>query len=235
MNDPQLPLSAGREIIPLDNPSTVEVIRDRFSAVETALQRRPEVNQARSAVAVTRLQLGIAKNQALPQLDVVYRMTMTGLGANSDSAFDQMTGGNFINQFVGLEFGWSFGERAERAGIRIATLQQSRAVVGYKRVLDDVITDCRVALRNIETNFEQIGPSHQGVIAASENLRSLQERQERKSPAELETTLSAQTGLAQARRALLQSILAYNQGIVDVERAKGTLLEYDNVVLAEQP
>lgn len=235
LNDPELPLSAGYEIIPADNPTTVEVVLDRFHAVETALRRRPEINQARYGVDVARLQLGIAKNQALPQLDVVYRMTMNGLGPNSDAGFDQMTAGNFIDQFVGLEFLWSFGERAERAGIRIAALQQSQAVVLYKRALDDVITDCRVALRGLESSFEQIGPSFQGVIASSENLRSLQERQERKSPAELETILGAQTGLAQSRRALLQALLSFNQGIVDVERAKGTLLEYDNVVLAEAP
>lgn len=235
LNDPELPLSADLELIPVDNPSTVEVLRDRFHAVETALERRPEVTQARVSVDITRLQLGVAKNQALPTLDAVYRMTLSGLGGSSDYAWDQMTGGNFIDQYVGLEFLWSIGDRAGRAGIRAATLQQSRAVVSYKRVLDNIITDCRVALRNIETNYEQVKPSHKGVLAASENLRSLQERQERKSPAELDTVLSAQTGLAQARRALLQSLLQYNQGIVDVERAKGTLLEYNNVKLAEQP
>ncbi|MBN2560543.1 MAG: TolC family protein [Phycisphaerae bacterium] len=235
MNDPELPLSAGYEIIPVDNPTTIKVLRDRFHAVETALQRRPEIKQARHGVDIARLQLGIAKNQALPQLDVVWKMTVSGLGANSDRAWDQMTGGNFTDQYVGVEFLWNFGERAERAGIRIATLEQSKAVVTYKRLLDLVITDCGVALRNIETNFEQIGPTYEGVKAASENLRSLQERQERKSPAELDTTLNAQTALAQSRRALLQAIIQYNQGIVDVERAKGTLLEYNNVVLAEEP
>ncbi len=235
INDPDLPLSTDYEIIPTDEPTWVEVLRDRYHTVQTALERRPEILQARYSVDIARLQLGIAKNQALPRLDVIYRMTLNGLGANADRSFDQMTGGNFIDQFVGMEFQWNFGERAERAGIRIATLQQSQAVYRYKRALDDIITDCRVALRNLETNYEQIGTSHEGVNAASENLRSLEERQERKSPAELDTILSAQGNLGTARRQLLQSLVQYNQGIVDVERAKGTLLEYNNVILAEEP
>lgn len=235
INDPELPLSENFEVIPVDNPTTIEVVRDGFATVETALQSRPEIVQARRSVDVARLQLGIAKNQALPQLDVIYRMTVNGLGSTSDSAFDQMTGGNFIDQFVGLEFGWSPGERAERAGIRIATLQQSQAVLSYKQALDNIITDCRVALRNLETNYEQLLPSYQAMIASAENLRSLQERQERKSPAELNAVFDAQRDLANARRALLQAAANYNTGIVDVERAKGTLLEYNNVVLAEQP
>ncbi len=235
LNDPDLPLSNDYEIIPIDNPTTVSILRDRFQAVETAIEHRPEIIRARYAVDTTRIQLGVAKNQALPRLDAVYRMTLNGVGGNADEGFDEMTSGNFIDQFVGVEFQWNFGERAERAGIRIAKLQQSQAVVAYKKALDDIITDCRVALRNLDTNYEQILPSHDGVTSASENLRSLQERQERKSPAELDTILSAQNNLAAGRRALLQSIVNYNQGIVDVERAKGTLLEYDNVILAEEP
>ena len=47
--------------------------------------------------------------------------------------------------------------------------------------------------------------------------------------------LDPETGLAQARQALLSAVVQYNQGIVDVERAKGTLLDYNNVHLAEQP
>ncbi len=235
MNDDEFPLSGDFEIVPVDVPTVVEVIRDRFDSVETALERRPEIIQARRSVDIAGLNLGIAKNQALPTLDVIYRMTMNGLGPSSDRAFDQMTGANFIDQFVGLEFAWNFGERAERAGIRVAAFQQSQAVLSYKGALDSIITDCKVALRNIETNYEQLDPSYKGVISAAENLRSLQERQETKSPAELDTVLGAQTQLATSRQALLSAMINYNNGIVDVERAKGTLLEYNNVVLAEQP
>ena len=235
MNDPELPLSAEYELVPVDNPTTVEVVRDRIYAIETAIERRPEIRQARYQVESAKIALGVAKNQALPQLDVVYRATWNGLGASADEAFDQSTTNDFVDQFVGMELRWNPGERAERAGIRVATLQQSQAVITYKRALDDVITDCRVALRNIETNYEQISPNFEGVIAASENLRSLQERQERKSPEQLDTTLSAQTSLAQTRQSLLSAVLQYNFGIIDVERAKGTLLEYNNVILTEQP
>ncbi len=235
LNDPEIPLSADYEIVPTDNPTTIEVLRDAFFAVQTALERRPEIIQARHSVDIARLQLGIAKNQALPRLDAIYRFTVNGLAGNSANAWDQMSTGNFIDQYVGVEFQWNFGERAERAGIRVAALQQSQAVVRYKQALDNIITDCRVALRTLDTSFRQLLPSHEGVTAASENLRSLQERQERKSPAELDAVLNAQINLATSRRGLLQALVTYNQGIVDVERAKGTLLDYNNVVLSEQP
>lgn len=235
LNDPEIPLSTDYEIIPTDDPTTIRVLQDRFHAVETGLEHRPEIRQARLAVDNTRLQLGIAKNQALPQLDAIYRMTLTGLAASPDRSFDQMTGANFVDQFVGIEILWNPGERGERAGIRIAKLQQSQAVLQYKQALDNIITDIRVALRNLDTNYEQLGPSHEAVTSTSENLRSLQERQERKSPAELDVILNAQVSLAQSRRGLLTALVNYNSGIVDVERAKGTLIEYNNVTVAEEP
>ncbi len=83
-------------------------------------------------------------------------------------------------------------------------------------------------------NYEQIDPSYQGVVASSESLRSIQERQERKSPADLDALLARQTNLASSRRALLESLLRYNLGIVELERAKGTLLEYNNVIMQER-
>jgi len=233
LNDPVLPLSAGFEIIPSDQPTILELIRDRFHEVETAIKHRPEILQARHAVDIASLQLGVAKNQALPQLDVIYRWTVNGVGPSADNAFDEETTNNFSDHFVGMEFAWNFGERAERAGIRIAALQQMQAALRYKRAIDDVITDCQISLRNFQTSFEQILPSSNAVVSAYESLRSLQERQERKSPAELDAVFSSQLNLAQSRRALLAALVAYNKGIVDVERAKGTLLQYDNIILSE--
>src|SRR5262249_39703143 len=144
---------------------------------------------------------------------------------------DQMTTGNFIDTLISLQFVWNFAERAERAGIRIAALQHSSAIASYKAAVDNVITDLKVTLRQMQTSLEQIVPNSQAAFAAGENLRSIQEREERKSPEQLNTVFNAQLQLGSTRQQLLQSIVTYNQAIVEVERAKGTLLEYDNVVL----
>lgn len=244
MNDPELNLAAGTEIIPTDDPLLSPTVRDVMREIEVALDRRPEIKQAQLAVEVARLNLGIAKNQALPQLDVVFRYTLNGMGeqyvnwpkaGNPDQAFDQMTGHNFVDTYLALEFAWNFAERGERAAIRAAALQHSQSVASFKFAVDNTITDCRVTLRALDTSFRQMPLSNEAVQAAKDQLRSLQERAESKSPEQLNTIFNAQTQLGSTRQALLQAIVTYNQSIVEVERAKGTLLEYDNVALAEQP
>jgi len=235
LNDPQLTFPADYEIIPTDVPTAIPVVRDRFHEVETALVHRPEIQEAKASVERARIQVGVAKNQALPKLDAVFRIALNGFQNSSQAAWDQMMNAEYQDTFVGLEFLWNFGERAERAGIRAATLAHSQAIFVLKKAIDDVITDCRTTLRNLVTRFEQIAPNVVATVASEDNLRSILEREERKSPEQLNTVLTAQTQLAQNRRALLQSLINYNQAIVNLERAKGTLLEYDNVVLSEIP
>lgn len=235
MSDPELNLSQDVEIITTELPITVPTVRDYFREVEISLERRPEIKEAQLAVDNASLQLGASKNQALPTLDVVLRATFNGFGTNADYAWDQMNDYDFIDKFLGIEFAWNFAERGERAAIRQAALQHSQSVAVFKQAVDLVITDCKVALRAMETSFKQILPSAEAVSSSRENLRSIQEREERKSPEQLNTVFSAQSSVAQTRQSLLQAVVTYNQNIVEVERAKGTLLEYDNVVITEWP
>jgi len=55
------------------------------------------------------------------------------------------------------------------------------------------------------------------------------------SPAYINTKLDLQTRLADEQRREITAIASYNIAISALERAKGTLLRYDNVVLEEEP
>ncbi|MFO0973251.1 MAG: TolC family protein [Phycisphaerae bacterium] len=235
LNDAELPLRADVELIPTDVPTAVPIVRDRYHEIETAVFQRPEIKEAQYSIELARLQLGVAKNQALPQLDGIFRITANGLGRNGDKAFDQVAGWDYADGFVGLEFLWNFAERAERAGIRAAKMAESQSVYVLKQTIEAVITDCRTQLRALNTSYESVLPNAAAVESSRENLRSIQEREERKSPEQLNTVLQAQVQLAGNRRNLLQALTQYNQAISAVERAKGTLLDYNNITVGELP
>jgi hypothetical protein len=69
--------------------------------------------------------------------------------------------------------------------------------------------------------------------AAEQNLRALQARASKIDPAFLETELNTIEQLANARSVLLRVIADYNIAIVELEKAKGTLLEYNNVAVSD--
>ena len=66
------------------------------------------------------------------------------------------------------------------------------------------------------------------------NLRSLQTRAETVDPTYLETELNGVERLANARQNLVSVVTDYTITLVELEKAKGTLLEYDNVAITDE-
>ena len=85
----------------------------------------------------------------------------------------------------------------------------------------------------MSTSYDQIGPSFESAEAREREVRSIVARAERKDFNTLNTELSSRQSLASARRAILAATVDYNIAIIDLERAKGTLLPYYNILISE--
>ncbi len=83
--------------------------------------------------------------------------------------------------------------------------------------------------------YTNVAPQWKAAQAAERNLRALQARAQRIDPTYLETELNTIEQLANARTILLQVVTDYNLALVQLEKAKGTLLEYNNVVVTDEP
>lgn len=235
MNDPELLLTAELEIIPTDAPLVTPLTVDQFESVRTAVDNRSEIRQQRERIEQTRVQTAVAKNQLLPQLNATFNYEVNGLGGSGDDSFDQMTQNRFETYTVGVQFEIPIGNRGARAGYRGARMQESQAVLALRRITDGIVQEVNTAVRNLRLRFEQVPSSYDAAIAADANLRSLQARTQSISPSFLETELGAVENSATQRRNLLAIVVAYNTTIAELERAKGTLLEYNNVVLTDAP
>lgn len=233
MNDPEITLSDDIEIIPIDIPDAVQIVVDRLSEVQIALDNRSELKERELEIEVARIYVGQAKNQVLPKFDAVFSYKINGLDGDPDAAFGQMTENRYEDYQVGVQFEWPVGSRKSRALLKQAKLRYQQAITGRMAQIEKIILDVNKAVRELETAWDAIDPARTATLAAEENVRATKERAERKSPAELQTELSGQEQLAQARRTLLSALIRYNFAIADLERAKGRLLPYNNVVIAE--
>jgi len=233
MNDPEITLSDDIEIIPIDIPDAVQIVVDRLSEVQIALDSRSELKERELEIEVARIYVGQAKNQVLPKFDAVFSYKINGLDGAPDAAFGQMTENRYEDYQVGVQFEWPVGSRKSRALLKQAKLRYQQAITGRMAQIEKIILDVNKAVRELETAWDAIDPARTATLAAEENVRATKERAERKSPAELQTELSGQEQLAQARRTLLSALIRYNFAIADLERAKGRLLPYNNVVIAE--
>lgn len=235
INDPGLLLSETIEIIPIDTPYVAPLAIDQFAEVRTAIDERSEIRQGKLAIEQTRIQTAQAKNQTLPQLDLSFTYEVGGLGSSGDNSFDNLTTNRFISYNVALNFSMPIGNRARLAAWNRARLQESQAVVSLKQVMDAIVQEVNTAVRTLVVRYSQLPTQLEAVLAAEMNLIALQARAGKIDPNYLETELSAVEQLANTRTILLQVVTDYNTSIIQLERAKGTLLEYNNVVVSDEP
>ena len=233
LNDPTLKLSDRLEIITTETPFAAPTVLDHFAEVRTALDKRTEIQSAKKQIDVTRINTAVAKNAILPQLDLSFRYEAQGLGNTADNSFDNLTTNRFLSYTLGATFTYNFGERAARAAHRRARLQESQAIVALNQVTDAIVQEVNQTIRQLIVRYEQLPPALDSVQAAARNLRSLQARTQKLDPTYLQTELSAVEQLASTRSTLLTVLTDYNVGLVEFEKAKGTLLEYNNVVVTD--
>lgn len=233
VNDPKFNLSKDVEIVPIDVPLIEAVMVDKMGEAAAALEHRAELNEARLAIEKAQIGVGVAKNQALPRLDLLFRYTVDGLGTNADKAFSQLVNHDFTEYYTAIEFEWPIGNRGPEAKLRQARLRQAQAIVAYRAQIENVIAETLKAVRDMQTSYEQIGPSLRSAQASVDQLRATQERMIKRDPPNLQVELDAHQALASARDQLLQVVVNYNLALTNLERRKGTLLEYYNIRMRE--
>ncbi|MDM8004685.1 MAG: TolC family protein [Phycisphaerae bacterium] len=237
MNDPELDLSKNVGIIPVDVPLIEPLILDQIGEIAAGLANREELHEAKLAIEKAQIGVGVAKNQALPKLDVLFRYVVDGLGSNADRAFSQLSENDFHEYVVGLQFEWPIGNRGPEAKLRQARLQQAQAIAAHRDLIENVILEIQQAIRVIESEYEQVGPSYRWVTSSEEWADATKARQERRDAPNLQIELDSYESLSMGRRQLLDTLVRYNVALSNLERQKGTLLEYNNIVIrgAEDP
>lgn len=233
LNDPELLLSEDVELVPTATPFAAAVTLDHFAEVRTALDHRTEILEAKERIEQARIQTAVAKNQTLPQLDLTFNYVVQGLATNPDNSIDKLTTNRFRSYTVGVNFSYPIGNRGPRAAYRRARLQERQALVAVQQAMDNVVLEVNNEIRRLLFRYRQLPPQLRAVHAAVRNLAALQARTQAITPSFLETELANIQQLSSNRQALLQVLVDYNIGIVQLEKAKGTLLDYNNVAIDE--
>ncbi len=235
LNDPELKLSDRVEIIPTETLLVAPVALDHFAEVRAALDQRTEIEQAKLEIEKTRISTMRAKNETLPQLDLSFQYDVQGLKGTADASWDRMATHRFRSYTLRATFSYPIGNRRARSAWLRSRSLEHQALVALNRMTDTIVQEVNGAIRALLVGSANIEPQWKAAWAAERNLRALQARSQRIDPTYLETELSTIEQLANARNTLLQVVTNYNLAVVQLEKAKGTLLEYNNVVVTDEP
>ncbi len=237
MNDPDLPVSSAVLILPADVPIDSPIHFNTEEQIQTALTFRAELSQQQLKISNAEITVGAAKNNLLPKLDLVGTIGVQGLGQDYHAVVKDQGRFDFIDFTIGFQLEIPLGNREARAIYTRTQLTRLQAIQQYRGLIDQVSLEVDMALREVNTTWNEMAATRQARIAAEDALRRFEEteriRQPEISPAFINTKLDLQSRLGEEQRREITAIATYNIAISALERAKGTLLRYDNVTLEE--
>jgi outer membrane protein TolC len=236
MNDPDLPVGGPTLLLPATPAVTEPLNFDLADQIETAMENRLELGQQQLRVNSADIARDVARNNLLPQLNVVGSLSVQGIDDSyGDALDDQADLGNF-GWAVGLQFEIPIGNRAARATYRRALLQQNQAIDQYRQLVNTIAEEVSTAARDVQTTWDEMVASNRAKRAAADALLAVQQREdagEVLSPTFVQLKLDQQSELAIAAGAEAQAISSYQIALARLEQAKGTLLRYNNVIMEE--
>ncbi|MDB5291759.1 MAG: putative efflux system outer membrane protein [Phycisphaerales bacterium] len=253
MNDPDFPVAGNVVVFPFDPPSETKIEFLVADQVNTAVNNRLELGQQLLRINDAAVAEEVARNAVQPKLDLVASFTLEGLaesthrttqgtnglvGQNAGDAFhDQWGKAAHTGWSLGFNFELPLGNREARSVHRRAWLQYEQAIAQYQNLVSQVTLDVVQAVREVETTWNEMNGRRKARLANADELAALEDRRangEPLTPTFVQLELDSQERLAEARRQEALAAASYNVAIARLERAKGTLLRYNNVILDEE-
>jgi outer membrane protein TolC len=237
MSDPEYPVTGQAVILPADEPLRDPLLFDFEEQIDTAFNNRLELGEQQMRIDSAEVAARVAKNNLLPQLNFQGSIGLEGLDDHLDGTFRSQFGGGYLSYTLGLQLEIPIGNRQARAIDQRAILQSQQAISQYHANLEQIAMEVKQSLRDVQTTWNEMVQTGRARYAASDALEALQQREDQGEPLTpefVDRKLRAQEVVADRARAEAQAVAAYNIALSKLERAKGTLLRYNNVMLTQE-
>ncbi|HBE70401.1 MAG TPA: transporter [Planctomycetaceae bacterium] len=241
----------GRCIRPSDRPSIARVHFNWHEVVGEALVRNTEVRRQKWAIKQDELELISARNQVLPQLDLVGFYRWLGVGdhlassspsgarfpAAGTSAIEELLGGDYQEVGARVEFTpQAFGKRRALANITFTQLQLKKSQVEAEEKEIMLVFELAAAFARIDGAYDMMHEFWQQASAHENEIKAYERQLERgvgNRQSLLDLLLRAEELRARAELQYHQAICEYNKEITNLHLLKGSLLDLNGITLQE--
>lgn len=221
MNDPALPIESPTALMPATLPNPLGLSLQAEALTARAVADRMEMLELELQLAVDATTIDIRRNQSLPLFVVDYQYQMLGTNSTFDSSFSDI--GNDDQYVLRARAEIPLGNEAARSRISQAVLQRlqrlatrdQRAMVIRQEVLN--------SLDNLENAWRRILAARLEVVLAARTL----DGEQRQFEVGLRTStdvLDANSRLADAQSREVAALAGWQNALVDLSFATGTLL-----------
>ncbi len=243
----------GRLIRPSTPPLDLKVVFDWEDALAQALDRRVEIRRQRFEVRRVEMELIAARLNLRPRLDLLAQYRWRGLGNHllgdttagvinpatgtpnlGSNLYGSILGGDYQELQAGFELSFPVGLRAAstavahaRLGLRREQALLAETELHVSHVLSEAARQVELTHQLMETNYNR--------FAADMVQADVLEKRKNAFPGGLFIALQAQRQVVNSAGEFYRSLSEYNLAIRDFHREKGSLLAYNQVLLAEGP
>ena len=219
-------------IIPTDEPTQSQTPIDIKGTIKTALEHRSDLKLARIQLKNREISLQVAKNQILPSLNLQAGAGLNGLGDTYGNDLDRLTSTDFYSWQAGIAFTVPIGNRTARGSLAKQRIELEKAQIDMNNLERGVILEIKEAIRQVETDAKRIAATRKARFLDGKKLEVEVERFNL-GLATTHDVLEFQKDLANAHIKELKAILDYNRSLVNLDRAKGTILTTHDIILKE--
>jgi outer membrane protein TolC len=234
----------GRLARPADEPTTAKILFDWQEVNTEALARAVELRRQRWLVKRREMELAASKNFLLPRLDAVGRYRWRGFGDDLldpngdepefDNAYQTLLDGKFQEWQLGFNLTVPIGFRQALSGVRNAQLYLARERAVLQEQELELSHQLANAIRDLDRHYMLSQTNFNRRAAAKRQVEAVQQNYD-VGRITLDQLLDAQRRLADAEGRYFSSLSSYNRAITQIHFRKGSLLEYNGVLLAEGP
>jgi outer membrane protein TolC len=173
-------------------------------------------------IAQDALTIDLQENATLPALALGYSYGIAGVGADFGDAVDLAADKRFERHTVSLSLTVPLGNRAARSALHEAMLRRTRTLATRESRIATIRQEVLGAADAVETAWQRVVANRQRAVLAQRTL----DAEVRQYGLGLRTStevLEAQTRLADAQSAEINSVTQYQIALVDLAFATGTL------------
>ncbi|NIM57334.1 MAG: TolC family protein [Candidatus Aminicenantes bacterium] len=241
-----------KRIVPSDKPTFIQRDISLDEALKEALEKRPELRMKKISIETNKLNMGVAKNQMLPGLDLQFSYWSPGLSGDrilyqNNNPFEGVIGAEegspadslrdafkllYDNWTIGLTLSIPLSSFTSRADYVRAKMEMEKSQLELESTEKQIFLEVKNAVRDIETNAKRV----QAYRLARELAEQRLDAEVKKLNVGLTTNyfvLQYQEGLARERSQELRSLIDYNLAWARLEQAVGRSLEKRNIKISQ--
>jgi hypothetical protein len=233
INDPQLLLNRGQELIPVQRPLRAPCPLNFQDSLIVALDHRPEINEARTELRGACVRQEVAKNELLPTLNLILMTYVSGIEGDVDigrALNDQFSLGR-PTYSTGATFEYPLGNRTARAKYHRRQLEILQLTSQLAAATSNVRLEVETAVREITTCYREMLCQAHAILGNETEIAYLKSRwdasldEQRSSSVLLDDLLNAHDRLARSEGLYAAALVGYNQGFAKLNQATGTLVD----------